>query len=45
MATAATDIYLGNPNLKRSNVAQDVTKEQVQEYIKCSRNPAYFIRE
>ena len=45
MATAATDIYLGNPNLKRSNVAQDFTKEQVQEYIKCSRNPAYFIRE
>ena len=45
MATAATDIYLGNPNLKRSNVAQDFTKEQVKEFIKCSRDPAYFIRE
>ena len=45
MATAPTDIYLGNPNLKRSNVAQDFTREQVSEYIKCSRDPAYFIRE
>ena len=45
MATAPTDIYLGNPNLKLSNVAQDFTREQVSEYIKCSRDPAYFIRE
>ena len=45
MATAPTDIYLGNPNLKRSNIAQNFTKEQVAEFIKCAGNPAYFIRE
>ncbi len=45
MATAPNDIYLGNPNLKRSNVAQNFTKEQVAEFLKCAGNPAYFIRE
>ena len=39
-----TDIYLGNPNLKRANVAQDFTKEEVQEFIKCSQDPVYFIK-
>ncbi len=45
MASAPNDIYLGNPNLKRSNIAQNFTKEQVAEFIKCAGNPAYFIRE
>ena len=45
MATAPNDIYLGNPNLKRSNVAQNFTKEQVAEFLKCAGDPAYFIRE
>ena len=39
-----TDIYLGNPNLKRANVAQDFTKEEVEEFIKCSKDPVYFIK-
>jgi hypothetical protein len=38
------DIYLGNPNLKRANVAQDFTKDEVQEFIKCSKDPVYFIK-
>ena len=45
MATAPNDIYLGNPNLKRSNVAQNFTKEQVAEFLRCAGDPAYFIRE
>ena len=34
--------YLGNPNLKRSNVEVEFTEDQVQEYIKCSQDPVYF---
>tara|TARA_B100000925_G_scaffold95087_2_gene69225 strand:+ start:1002 stop:2651 length:1650 start_codon:yes stop_codon:yes gene_type:complete len=37
------DIYLGNPNLKRANVAQNFTAEEVQEFVKCSKDPVYFI--
>ena len=38
------EIYLGNPNLKRANVATNFTPEEVQEFIKCSEDPVYFIR-
>jgi len=38
-----TEIYLGNKNLKRSDVVVEFTKDQVQEFIKCSRDPVYFI--
>lgn len=34
--------YLGNNNLKRSNVLIEWTPETVQEYIKCSKDPVYF---
>ena len=40
-----TDIYLGNPNLKKANVAEDFTPDQVEEYLKCTGDPIYFIRE
>ncbi len=36
--------YLGNPNLKRANVQVSFTPEQVQEYVKCSQDPIYFIK-
>ena len=35
--------YLGNPNLKKANVQQEWTKEELQEYKKCMDNPQYFI--
>jgi hypothetical protein len=38
------EIYLGNPNLKRANVAQNFTTDQVAEFIKCSTEPIYFIK-
>jgi hypothetical protein len=44
MSNNKTQNYLGNPNLKRSNVNVSFTPEQVEEYIKCSKDPAYFIR-
>jgi len=41
----ATDqIYLGNPLLKKANVKQDFTKEQIAEYVKCQKDPIYFTK-
>jgi hypothetical protein len=34
--------YLGNPNIKRDGVSINFTKEQITEYIKCSKDPIYF---
>ena len=36
--------YLGNPLLKRVNVPQNYTAEEIQEYVKCRDNPIYFIK-
>ena len=38
------DAYLGNPNLKKVNVQQEFTAEQIDEYMKCAKDPDYFIR-
>ena len=35
--------YLGNPNLKKANVAQNWTKEELVEYQRCMDSPQYFI--
>jgi hypothetical protein len=37
-------IYLGNPNLKKANVSQEFTPDQVKEIIRCSDDPVYFAR-
>ena len=39
----SSENYLGNPNLKRSNVNIEYTQEQIEEYIKCAKDPVYFI--
>ena len=36
--------YLGNKKLKRIGVKQQMTQEQVDEYIRCSQEPEYFIQ-
>ena len=36
------DIYLGNPNLKKANVAQEFTQEQIEEFMRCAADPEYF---
>ena len=41
---AGDDIYLGNPLLKKANVQIDFTKEQLEEYIKCAKDPVYFTK-
>ena len=40
---AVTDAYLGNPNLKKINIPQEFTKEQILEYQKCAADPIYFM--
>ena len=37
-------VYLGNPLLKRANVQQEWTKEQIEEFSLCMKDPIYFIR-
>ena len=34
--------YLGNPAVKRDGVETQFSKDEVTEYIKCMRDPAYF---
>ena len=41
---STTDVYLGNPNLKKANVSQEFTSDQVAEVLKCSEDPVYFIK-
>ena len=36
--------YLGNPSVKRDGVETQFTKEEVQEYARCMKDPAYFAR-
>ena len=36
--------YLGNPNLKKANVQQEWTEDQVKEYAQCMKDPLYFIQ-
>jgi hypothetical protein len=38
------ETYKGNPNLKSALVRQEYTQEQVEEFIKCSQDPIYFIQ-
>jgi|TARA_B110000196_G_scaffold302849_1_gene298198 hypothetical protein len=38
------EAYLGNPNLKRVNVPQEFSEENIREYNKCSKDPLYFIQ-
>ena len=44
LVTRMNDSYLGNINVKRDGIQQQWSKEQVIEYAKCSKDPAYFAR-
>ena len=37
-----SDIYLGNPNLKKANTTQEFTEEHIVEFLKCKSDPVYF---
>ena len=38
------DSYNGNSNVKRDGVIHNFTQEEIQEYIKCSKDPSYFTK-
>ena len=38
------NIYLGNPNLKKANVSQEFTQEQILEFYACRNDPIYFAK-
>jgi hypothetical protein len=44
MIETKSESYLGNPNVKRDGVVTNFTKEEITEYAKCMRDPAYFAR-
>lgn len=43
MPIKKTDHYLGNPLIKAANISVQFTPEQVEEYLKCSSDPIYFL--
>jgi len=38
------EYYRDNISLKRPGIQYEFTQEQLEEYIKCSEDPIYFIR-
>ena len=40
-----SDAYLSNPNLKKIGVDIEFTQKQIEEYVRCAKDPIYFIRE
>ena len=41
----SSDIYLGNPNLKKANTQTEFTEENIKEFLKCKDDPVYFTEE
>jgi hypothetical protein len=39
-----SDVYLGNPLLKKANTPIEFTEEQIIEFLKCKEDPVYFAR-
>jgi len=39
-----SDVYLGNPNLKKANTEIQFTEDNVKEFLKCKDDPVYFAR-
>ena len=37
-----SEVYLGNPNLKKANTSIEFTEEQIIEFLKCKQDPVYF---
>ena len=38
------EVYLGNPLLKKANVKQEFTKDQILEFMACKNDPVYFAK-
>ena len=40
----AVETYKGNPNLKTASVSHEFTPAEIKEFMKCSKDPVYFIQ-
>ena len=40
----SNDQYLGNPLLKKANTPIEFTKDQIEQFIKCKKDPVYFAK-
>lgn len=40
----SNDVYLGNPLLKKANTPIEWTKEMMEEWIQCMKDPVYFAK-
>jgi len=43
-ALSQIKVYNNNKSLKASNVELQYTKEQIQEFLRCGKDPLYFIK-
>ena len=39
-----SEVYLGNPNLKKANTSIEFTEDQIIEFLKCKQDPVYFAK-
>ena len=37
-----SEVYLGNPNLKKANTQIQFSAKQIEEFLKCKNDPVYF---
>ena len=40
----SSDVYLGNPLLKKANTPIEFTEDQIIEFLKCKDDPVYFAK-
>ncbi len=39
-----SEVYLGNPNLKKVNTRIEFTEQDIKEFLKCKNDPVYFAK-
>ena len=37
-----SEVYLGNPNLKKANTPIEFSQENILEFMRCKEDPVYF---
>ena len=37
-----SEVYLGNPNLKKANTLIEFSQENILEFMRCKEDPVYF---
>jgi hypothetical protein len=40
----SSDVYLGNPLLKKANTPIEFTEDNIVEFVKCKKDPIYFAK-